>query len=354
MKPQSTLQRLLGWARYAIALGAHHSGVDFLYRRLTGAGLVVLMLHRLRDEHDPYPLSTSKATFRQLMDWLRENQALVGLEDGLHALSDPRQSQVNYAVTFDDGYRDNLWLLDMADIEGQRDAVPAIVYVATQHVGGEPIWAYRLQHAVESRTRERLDLGMLGLGHFDLSEAIDRERLYTLLPPRLKQLEPLELEARVDDIVEQTRPQPAATGQGEMLDWQEIRELDTRGVRIGAHTRNHVLLSRVDAHTAQVEIAGSQADIARALDTPPLHFAYPNGGASDFGERDVRIVREAGFATAVTSIEGTNRRGVDPYRILRHNVHEARYRAPSGRLSRALFFSETSGLLGWIRSLRAA
>ena len=75
---------------------------------------------------------------------------------------------------------------------------------------------------------------------------------------------------------------------------------------------------------------------------------------ADFGERDVRTVREAGFSTAVTTVEGTNRRNADPYRLLRHNVHEQRYRAPSGRLSPALFFSETSGLLGWLRLRRAA
>jgi peptidoglycan/xylan/chitin deacetylase (PgdA/CDA1 family) len=350
MSRRTLKQRLSRWARYAIALGAHYSGVDAVYRRATGAGLVVLMLHRLRDEPDPYPLSMSNAGFRQLVRWLRKRNALVGLEDGLHALSELQQPRVNYAITFDDGYRDNLGLLDL---QGRREAVPAVVYVATGHVGGEPIWAYRLQHAVEARTRDRLDLGALGLGHFDLSEVMDRERLYALLPQRLKRLEPHELEACVDGIAEQTQPQPPSSG-SEMLDWPDIRTLDAHGVRIGAHTRHHVLLSRVDAHAARAEILGSQADIAEATDLPPAHFAYPNGGAGDFSERDVRIVREAGFATAVTSIEGTNRPGVDPYRILRHNVHENRYRSPSGRLSRALFFSETSGLLGWLRTRRAA
>jgi len=110
----------------------------------------------------------------------------------------------------------------------------------------------------------------------------------------------------------------------------------------------------VDANRARAEITGSQADIAAALAAAPAHFAYPNGGPADFSDRDVAIVREAGFRTAVTSIEGVNRRGVDPYRILRHNVHEERYRAPFGHLSEALFFSETSGVLGWLRTRRAA
>lgn len=338
------------WLRYAIALLAHHGGIDAAYRKASGAGLVVLMLHRLRDAHDPYPLSVSRASFRQLVHWLRERGALVGLEEGLRALSEPRSAHVQYALTFDDGYRDNLGLLD----EGDGHApVPAVVYVATGHVGGETIWAYQLQHAIVARSSDRLDLSALGLGHYDLSQAIERDRLYRQLPPRLKQFQPLALEARVDDIVAQLRPDPAST-LGDMLDWPDVRTLEAGGVRIGAHTRHHVLLSRVDGPTARAEILGSRADIAAATDIAPAHFAYPNGSSADFGERDVRLVREAGFATAVTSIEGINRRGADPYRLRRHNVFEDRWRAPSGRLSKALFFSETSGVLGWLRARRQA
>lgn len=341
------------WLRYAIAVAAHHGGLDFVYRKATGAGLVVLMLHRLRDTHDPYPLSLSRTSFRQLVGWLGERRALVGLEAGLRALSDARDTRVNYVVTFDDGYRDNLDLLQADDVGGIHAWVPAVVYVATGHVGGETIWAYRLQHAVAARSRDRLDLSSLGLGSFDLSQPIEQNRLYEQLPPRLKQFPPQELEARVDEIAAQLQPDPAST-RGDMLDWPDIRTLDASGIRIGAHTRHHVLLSRVDAAVARDEIAGSRADIDRATGIAPAHFAYPNGGAGDFGERDVRMVRESGYATAVTSIEGINRRDVDPYRIRRHNVFEERYRAPSGRLSKALFFSETSGLLGWLQARRLA
>lgn len=337
------------WLRYLFALFAHYSGLDVLYRRAAGAGLVVVMLHRLRDEHDPFPLSTSRASFGQLVRWLRERRALVGLEEGLGMLEGARSSHVNYAITFDDGYRDNLGVLDT-----QLGAVPAIVYVATAHVGGEPIWVYRLHHAIAARTHDDLDLDALGLGRFDLSDAQQRQRLYDLLPPRLKQLEPEAVDTWVDAVIAQTRPTPRLPQESEMLDWHEIDALHARGILIGAHTRRHVLLSRVDDDAARAEIQGSRNEIAARLGAAPAHFAYPNGSAADFGERDVRLVREAGFRTAVTSIEGINRRGTDPYRILRYNVHEARYRAPSGHLSQALFFSETSGLLGWLRSRRAA
>ena len=118
--------------------------------------------------------------------------------------------------------------------------MPAIVYIATSHVGKEPIWAYQLQYAVETHTRSRLDLGPLGLGQFDISQAFDCERLYLLLPPRLKQLQLLQLQAQMEQIIGQLQPQPWPV-QGEMLDWQDIRALQESGVQIGAHTRHHVL-----------------------------------------------------------------------------------------------------------------
>ena len=341
-------ERYRSWLRYVLALCAHYSGMDLLYRRLSGPGLVILMLHRLRDEPDPYPLSTSRASLRRMVDWLRGREALVDLDEGLQRLA-TRAPGCTYAITFDDGYRDNLRLVDP-----QLGRVPAILYVATDLIGGDPIWVYRLTHAVEARTHDHLDLGMLGLGHFDLADAAERERLYAQLPPRLKQLTPEEVEAGEDEVVAQTRPEAATAERRDMLDWQDIRRLDEAGVTIGAHTCNHVLLSRVDDATARREITGSHDRIAAETGAPPRHFAYPNGGAADFTERDVALVREAGFASAATSIEGINRPGVDPFRLLRHNVHEERFLAPSGRLSAALFFSETSGLLGWLRTRRVA
>lgn len=342
------IERLTRWPRYALAISAHYSGLDVLYRRLSGAGLVVLMLHRLRDEQDPYPLSMSRRSLRELVTWLRRRHVLVGLDEGLQTLAAGDGAATNYAITFDDGYHDNLSLID--EVMGP---VPAVVYVATDQIGGDPIWVYRLTQAVELRTRDHLDLGSLGLGHFNLAEPEERERLYALLPPRLKQFKPVELNACIDEVFRQTQPAAVPDENREMLDWEEVRRLDAHGVRIGAHTCNHVLLSRVDADTAREEIFASHERIAREVGAPPRHFAYPNGGKGDFGTRDIELARSAGFKTAATSIEGVNRPDTDHFQLLRYNVHEDRFRAPSGELSEALFFSETSGLLGWLRAWRA-
>ncbi|MBB1087411.1 polysaccharide deacetylase family protein [Lysobacter sp. SG-8] len=340
---------MTAWIRYLIAIGCHYSGLDALYRRLSGAGLVVLMLHRLRGEDDPFPLSISSDTFGQIVAWLRDDRKLVSLDEGLSHLDRPRGTTTLYAVTLDDGYRDNLNLLSPP-----LDGVPATVYLATDHIGADPIWAYQLVTAVRCRRQDLLDLGHLGLGRFDLSDAHERRRALAILPPLLKQLPHERFQEVLDGVFAQLQPRTREASEREMMDWDDVRTLDRNGIDLGGHTRGHVLLSRVDAATAQAEIEGCTDQIAQVLHKRPRHFAYPNGTAEDFGPRDVELVRRAGYVSATTSIEGVNRTQTDRYRLLRFNVHESRYRTPSGALSPALFFSESSGLLGLMRKMASA
>lgn len=332
--------------RWLIALACHYGGLDGLYRRLCGPALSILMFHRLRDEADPYPLSITPASFRRLLVWLRASGRLVDLDEGLARLARAAR-RTHYALTFDDGYRDNLALLDQAG-----GAPPAVVYLATGHIDSTPIWAYRLANALAARRVAAIDLSDLGLQRWPLEDAAAATRFLVEVGTRLKELPADRLEDRVDRICTRLDPEPDPVAAREMLEWAEVKRLHAAGIEIGAHTVHHAILSRIDDDAACAEITQSRDAIADAV-APARHFAYPNGDAQDFGERHVAMVRAAGFTTAVTTIEGVNRRGADPYRLRRHNVHELRFLSPFGAFSRALFFSETSGLLDWLRTRRA-
>lgn len=333
-------------ARWLIALSCHYSGIDRAFRWWRGPALAILMLHRVRDDHDPLPLSMTSASYRRMVGWLRRRARLVGLDEGLRLLdSGPRAT--HYVLTFDDGYRDNLALLATPG-----GVPPAIVYLATGHIGGDVIWVYRMATAFERRRHNALDLSAQGIGRWQLDSPADVEHCLVELNEALKRHPAPELERLVDEIVRQLEPEPLAADGREMLDWNEVRRIARAGVEIGSQTVHHAILSRVDASMARDEVVQSYADILARIGTAPRHFAYPNGNRADFGERDVELVREAGYATATTTVEGVNRPGGDPYRLLRHNVHEHRFRSPFGTLSRALFYSETSGVLDWLRRRR--
>jgi peptidoglycan/xylan/chitin deacetylase (PgdA/CDA1 family) len=91
----------------------------------------------------------------------------------------------------------------------------------------------------------------------------------------------------------------------EIMTWPEIRTLTQDPlVTIGAHTRTHAALARLDDVTLGKEIAASRLEIEAALGKPCRHFAFPYGGAEFAGPREFAAVAEAGFVTAVTGRRG--------------------------------------------------
>lgn len=100
-----------------------------------------------------------------------------------------------------------------------------------------------------------------------------------------------------------------------MLDWAGVDELRADGmVDLGAHSRTHPALPRVDEDAARAEIAGSRDDLARHLGMAPTTFCYPAGL---YGERERQLVIDAGYTSAVTVRTGVNSAGCDPFALAR-------------------------------------
>ena len=82
-----------------------------------------------------------------------------------------------------------------------------------------------------------------------------------------------------------------------LLDVGQIQTMQQSGcVEFGAHTLTHPDLTRLDDVGARHEIDGSIRATEAVTGVPCTSFAYPFGR---FGERDVRLAREAGMVCAV-------------------------------------------------------
>jgi peptidoglycan/xylan/chitin deacetylase (PgdA/CDA1 family) len=89
-----------------------------------------------------------------------------------------------------------------------------------------------------------------------------------------------------------------------LLGWDEIADLDRHElISFGAHTRSHPALPRLDENRARAEILGSKRDLETRLGRTVEDFCYPAGL---YGDREARLVREAGFTTGVTCEPGVN------------------------------------------------
>lgn len=92
-------------------------------------GLRILMYHRIADLHAHDQLAVAPARFERQMKALVRQARVVSLGEGLEMLSTPAMDSQAVAVTFDDGYLDNL-VHALPIIERYR--VPATIFVTSE------------------------------------------------------------------------------------------------------------------------------------------------------------------------------------------------------------------------------
>ena len=101
------------------------------------------------------------------------------------------------------------------------------------------------------------------------------------------------------------------------LTWDEIKEMQERGIFIGSHSRRHPYLPELSYEQQADEIKGSRRILMEKLDAPINFLAYPSGG---FNKQIIKIVKEAGYKGACTTNRGFNRLNKDVYQLNRIRI----------------------------------
>lgn len=114
------------------------------------------------------------------------------------------------------------------------------------------------------------------------------ESVYTRAWPRLKAAGlPFTLFVATDPIDQKKA--------GEMMSWDQIRELAKAGVTIGAHTASHLHMADSDAAQNRANIERSNARFRAELGKVPTLFAYPYG---EMNRAVGVLVADAGYKAA--------------------------------------------------------
>ncbi len=103
-----------------------------------------------------------------------------------------------------------------------------------------------------------------------------------------------------------------------LLDVDEIRDMQRRGVDFHSHTRTHASLPTLSNADLAEELTGSRTRLDELLGRQVRYLAYP------FGHVDARVqeaARAAGYRAAFSTRSGFNRRDVDRYLIRRIDVY---------------------------------
>jgi peptidoglycan/xylan/chitin deacetylase (PgdA/CDA1 family) len=270
---------------------------------LTSRGrLSILIFHRVLAVPDPMlPGEPCADEFDALLGHLKRRYEVISLAKAVQQLQMGGLPPRAIAITFDDGYADNL---SIAAPLIRKHGLTATVFVVSANLDSNCMWNDRVIEAFRSTTKTELDLAAIGLGKHRLLTLSERRMAVEAVLPELKYLPLAERQARSLDVQKAADvPDPAPM----MIPRGELHRLAEYGVDVGAHTFHHPILARMADSEAWNEIADNKRDLEEVLARPITLFAYPNGKPNrDFTSEHVRMVREAGFAAAVTTAFGTS------------------------------------------------
>lgn len=306
-----------------------------IYRRCLAAPTraIVLRYHSVGDPRtvadyvDP-GLSLPPERFREHLRALRRNFRIVNLEEILDRLSSGAAGDPVAAVTFDDGFRDNH---DIAMPILLEEGVTATFFVTSRPLEpGRWFWISELRRIVASLPPGAVEIPGLPTVRVP-SPRDDRVPLRRNLTRGLSAMPEVARERAVEALVSAAGLARGAGLGGTFLTADLLRSMAAKQMIIGAHTRTHPHLDRLDPASVSEEIEAGKADLERILGVPVRHFAYPNPGG---GQRVAAAVRgaleSAGFHSAVTSRPGPLEFKTDPLSLARVGVY-------SGEQERALF-----------------
>jgi len=297
------------------------SASNFLLKGLAGlaspsgarARLSILIYHRVLPVDDGFNTwEVTAGEFEAQMRALAEQFSPLPLSEAVQRLAARSLPARAVCVTFDDGYADNA---DVALPILRKHRVPATFFIATGYLGGGRMFNDTVTEAISAIDAPTLDMASIGLGTFALDTVEAKRAAIARILPVLKYLPAPERAAHAARLAEM-----AGIGSGSdlMMRESQVRELRAAGMEIGAHTVTHPILLKTAPDAARREIVESGRRLAEILREPVRLFAYPNGKPGvDYGPEHVQMVRDAGFAAAVSTGWGTATEGSDRFQLPR-------------------------------------
>jgi len=229
-------------------------------------------------------------------------------------VADADAGRPRFAVTFDDGYLDNLTIA--APIL-HRLGVPATIFTVSDRVGTDQLfWWEQLAEMLRRSPRQTLDGVDRILPGSELPARLQligpgaRERAHEVISAGLLPLPQAMVDERLRAIAVALETDLPANGRRfPLADWAQLRSARDLGITVGAHSRSHANLAAADEAAIADEVDGSLAATTAALGDRPMAFAYPYGAN---GPAARRAVQRAGFTAAFTTEPGVARAGSDP------------------------------------------
>ena len=290
-------------------------GVLQRIRRFRGSGPrpLILAYHRVAAPPiDPWGLAVHPDRFDAQLDLLRRRRVVMSVDEMVNRLRAGTLPDEAVAITFDDGYVDNLVA---AQPRLAAQAMPATLFLTAGAIGpGAEFWWDELARAVLCRTEPfdgevEIDGRVVGVT-FDGPPDVDmtwrawqeprtsRQRVYLDLWRMLSTLDFVERNSSMRRLREALCPDAPNPADLPMTS-ADLAGIVRAGLfEIGGHTMTHPMLTRLDPERRRSEIADGKTRCEQLAHRAVTGFAYPHGAEN----ADCRAaVRDCGFNWACTT-----------------------------------------------------
>lgn len=324
------------WVKRLVLGMAEICQINSLSRRRNAGGLTVVCYHGVVETPRDRALfgnTVGVAEFRGQLDYIGRHFHPVTVAEIAASLDQAHPFPRNaIAITFDDGYRNNV--TQAAPILREK-GIPAIFHLSTDYIGGRRIlWPdeilLRLMDWPEATLPSPHGRAIpVGASRFETARAIKES---------CKRISAEAREEFLKLLRASTPAQPSRYDRQahEFMNWDEARRLVSLGFELGSHTVSHPILSGLKPDEMMRELNESRMAIRRETASQCLALAYPNGSAADFSPQVISAAAEAGYSVAFSvedSIAGTAPRR---FAISRVSV--------PGHVPLPVFYSRVSGL----------
>ncbi len=220
----------------------------------------ILLYHRITTvSKDPVQLCVTPKCFESHLQFVKNNYDVISLVELSKRIVTDELNGNELAVTFDDGYQDNL-INALPLLEKYN--IPATIFITTEFLGKKASFGWDMEYEEEDR-----------------ATFLNEEDI------RVLSNHPL--------------------------------------IEIGAHTSLHSRLSNLTEGEQRSDILKSKEILERVTGKKINLFAYPFGGVYDFDNTTKKIVKELGFDFSYSNTQNFARNSKDSFCVPRLNIRES-------------------------------
>jgi peptidoglycan/xylan/chitin deacetylase (PgdA/CDA1 family) len=291
---------------------------------LLGHYVTILMLHRPESLDGTFN-GHSPALVERCLKYVKKQNFHIATPDEIisAALNNRQPSRPTICFTIDDGYADEANQLAPVFL---KFGIQPTLFVITDFVDGiDWPWDAKISYLIANAPPSNSIIKISGLDvQLNLSDHESRQIKRRSIVKLAKTMQSEELAKLITQLslhlnLEIPKLAPPAY---QPATWTELRAHEQNGLILGSHGCSHKLFNALSDQEVTFELSRAKERLKEEIVSPSNVFCYPSGTSKDFSPRHHSLVKNAGYAAALSANPGnTNFSQIrqSPFNIMRHS-----------------------------------